>query len=738
MREGWLLDVYPDGDDLVLWIKTRKGKVLSHRVRYPPSFYVVASRERMDHLRDRLEEEGLATDTRYECKRRNIRDQEGSEVLRVEVESGMYRAVASSLHPLERRGYRFFNIDVPRAQGFLYTHDLFPMGLVDLGPGRGIESLDDRFSVDYELPPLSEVRVEVHPGNSTDSAVESITLEGQGCTDLDGGSEEERIVRAIRTLDEIDPDVVYISGRDLSHISKRAEVRGVSHELLFGRDKTRMLSGEKEGRSYFSYGTVYYKQPYRPFFGRLRVDPENSFMYGDSGMSGLIEVSRLTKIPLQKCSTTSPGTGISSMQLDQAYREGLLVPRRKEDPEEFKTGLHLLRYDRGGFVFEPGKGFHTEVGEIDFSSMYPSIMERYNISPETVLCECCRGDAPRVPGCGYHICTRRRGLVPKVIGPLLDRRRHYKEVVRKGGDRAPEFDRRQRAIKWLLVTCFGYLGYRNARFGRVEAHEAVTAFGRDKLFRAVDVAEESGYEVLHGIVDSLWLRREGATAEDYEVLCRAIEERSGLGISLEGIYRWVFFLPSKMDPQVPVLNRYFGVFEDGEVKARGIELRRSDTPQLVKRAQLEMLEVLSRARDVEEYLGMLGDCVSIIRDYSRRLREGEVDVEDLVITRRASKAPWEYSNLSHIAVSSLKLDKIGRTVKPGQLVGYIITDASSPDPWKRAEPVELYGERSTYDADKYIDEVIGAGTTLFEGLGYDRDFMSSLVVDGSRQTRLGR
>ncbi len=111
-------------------------------------------------------------------------------------------------------------------------------------------------------------------------------------------------------------------------------------------------------------------------------------------------------------------------------------------------------------------------------------------------------------------------------------------------------------------------------------------------------------------------------------------------------------------------------------------------------------------------------------------------LEDLTISRRVSKAPWEYSNLSHIAVSSLKLHKAGRTVRPGQFVGYVITTASSPNPWERVEPVEFYEEGSRYDRRKYIDEVIRAGTTLFEGLGYTEDFMRSMVMEGRRQSVL--
>jgi DNA polymerase-2 len=49
----------------------------------------------------------------------------------------------------------------------------------------------------------------------------------------------------------------------------------------------------------------------------------------------------------------------------------------------------------------------------------------------------------------------------------------------------------------LLVVCFGYLGYKNARFGKIESHEAVTAISRELMMQAKEVAKDMGFEVLH-------------------------------------------------------------------------------------------------------------------------------------------------------------------------------------------------------------------------------------------------
>lgn len=132
------------------------------------------------------------------------------------------------------------------------------------------------------------------------------------------------------------------------------------------------------------------------------------------------------------------------------------------------------------------------------------------------------------------------------------------------------------------MTCFGYLGYKNARFGRIEAHEAVTTWGREALLRAKEAAEEHGFTVLRMYVDGLWVKREGCRQpQDFQPLLEDIARRTRLPVALDGVYRWNTFLPSRVDARWPVPNRYFGVFQDGSIKVRGIDMRRRDTTPFI-------------------------------------------------------------------------------------------------------------------------------------------------------------
>src|SRR5882724_3226337 len=136
---------------------------------------------------------------------------------------------------------------------------------------------------------------------------------------------------------------------------------------------------------------------------------------------------------------------------------------------------------------------------------------------------------------------------------------------------------------------------------------------------------------MHAIVDSLYVWKEGATREDFEQLARDIEERTQLPLAIESVYRYVVFLPSKQYADVPVPNRFFAVAEDGDLKVRGLECRRHDTPPLLARMQHEVLAILAEAHDYESYMQKLETARDVFANYEERLASGDVEIKELVV-----------------------------------------------------------------------------------------------------------
>jgi DNA polymerase-2 len=265
----------------------------------------------------------------------------------------------------------------------------------------------------------------------------------------------------------------------------------------------------------------------------------------------------------------------------------------------------------------------------------------------------------------------------------------------------------------MLVTCFGYLGYKNARFGRIEAHEAVTALGREKLLLAKEIAERRGFEMVHAIVDSLWVRKTDMTERDRHGLLREISDAVGIPITLEGNYRWIAFVPSRMAPGVAVANRYFGLFDTGEMKTRGLEVRRSDTPPLVKKMQAEMLRALASAANSAEFAKQEAEVLAILKQYFTNLRSGNIAIEDLVISQKLSKNPADYKTNTAMAAASRALLAAGMNPQPGERVELIIVDSGAQDQAVKAIPYTAATESiAGYAADKYAELLVRAAETV--------------------------
>ena len=266
---------------------------------------------------------------------------------------------------------------------------------------------------------------------------------------------------------------------------------------------------------------------------------------------------------------------------------------------------------------------------------------------------------------------------------------------------------------------FGYLGFKNARFGKIDAHIATCAYAREAIHRASAIAESRGFQVIHSIVDSLWLRKANSSDIEYHDLCHEIETQLDLPISFEGIYKWIVFLNSRINPYMPVLNRYYGVLRDGTLKVRGIDLRRHDTAGIVRDFQQEVLNILSSASNSMEFSKLIPVALEVTRKYVRLIRTGKVPAEKLALERRLSKSPEEYTSLSHQAIAAQQLGREGRYIHAGQNIRYVVTGEEAAIKGNRAVHLELFEDEFSYDVEAYVKLIIMAFVSLFLPLGYN-------------------
>ena len=935
---GHLFDAYPVRGGMAVWLLAEDGTRLRLVHPWAPRFYYAGRPDALRQASALLRTLRAPVTTRL-ARRRDLLQGDVT-VTEVTVPDPLeFPRVAARLARLD--DLVFYNSDIGLPQMYMYEHRLFPLGrcAVEAGPDgmiREVAPLDSPWDQEYTVPPLTVLRLRLDgdPANPNHGhrAALHVAVDGEEST-LVGETPADLLASLSRWLHRYDPDILLTEWGDsflLPRLRRLAALSGLP--LPLNRD-LQVDTRTRRPRSYMTYGQIVFTAGGSYLHGRWHLDTTNSFTYEEAELPGLLELSRLGRMPVQHAARTSVGTVITSMQLDQAYQDEILIPWRKSRPEAFKSAGDLLLTDRGGLTYIPLIGAFEQVGELDFASMYPAIMARFNISQETVNCPCCRADpAARVPGIPHHLCQKRRGLIPRVLERVLTRRAYYKRRrAATAGSERHVYNMRQTALKWigvvcldgdtlvlhrpgarwriapireivdahlpaeatgikpvddlavigiddrlqpcirtvrrvikmpapetmirvrlkwnreLLMTpdhpcyvlkdgrlqitradeltvedwvplatswkdvsdgsvemidllaelkqsipleehtmaglklnqvkkrplrfttggpdpvsflehllcsslrfarivsakkipctekfvycfevegepaaffieggvlthnCFGYQGYKNARFGQIEAHECTTAMSREMLLRAKEVAETQGYRMLHALVDSVWLQKPGATREEYEALARTIAEATELPIAVEGVYRWIAFVPSRTHPLVGVPNRFFGVFEDGTSKVRGIELRRGDTPPLVAAMQSRMLSLLFQAGALAEARAQIPAAMDLLSDQLVRLRQHEVRPEELVIRTVLSQDPREYEKGVPQAVAAHQLVQAGVTLHPGEAIEYIITNAASRVPGERAVAYACLPGDWFYDEERYARMLRRAAETL--------------------------
>jgi DNA polymerase-2 len=765
---GWLLDLSTYSEGVILWVKTEEEReVIRIFHEFSPEFFAVPKDDvgndfkRMQYI---LAQNQNVRKVRICEKYVKLEDHEKSRVLGVTVEKpSVFKKTIKEVNEIGL--FTLYNTDLPITQMYFYVNDLFPMSFcqfkikVEKGNGKksnilrliSIDLRDDNEKLFYDLPPLRAVWLDVkiqYKGikpyyNDPISYAEVSIVENDedNVPRADGykkrriridKTNEAEILRTIsKVIERLNPDIILTHNGDeflFPYLVTRASENRVTKDLYLSRDNKPLakcifdLSGGSD--HYMSYGIIRRRSRTQVYLtGRFHLDTTTyaSLHFSEGNIPGVIEVARISRITLQRLSRITIGGALQSIQYYYAYKLDHLIPPFKKSPEDFNSGMDLIRSDRGGHIFEPIIGVFDQVVELDFSSMYPSLMATFNISSETVNCKCCKDDGTgiKVPGLDFHICTKRQGIISKSISLPLTKRLKYKEYVRKTGSVRYNFT--DIALKWVLVVSFGYLGFKNARFGKIEAHQTVCAFAREFLMRSAEIAEERGCKIIHGIVDSIWLKdTENRTPEEFEEVTKEIADditkSVGIPMSWDGRYNVICFLPSKAEPDIPALSHYWGIKSDGEVKVRGIEVRRRDTPKIVKAAQYAFIAVFQGATTTEEFMRRMAKAKKVLYHYIDKIETGKVSREELTIRQRVSRKPSQYKVNSYQAVAARQLERSGVVVTPGKNVRYIIlnADADPEFPEKKVILSNLFNEKKhLYDKKKYVELLKRAFENIF-------------------------
>ncbi|EHA8591429.1 DNA polymerase alpha catalytic subunit [Cocos nucifera] len=305
----------------------------------------------------------------------------------------------------------------------------------------------------------------------------------------------------------------------------------------------------------------------------------------------------------------------------------------------------------GGLVLEPKKGLYDKyILLLDFNSLYPSIIQEYNICFTTVE-RPPDGQVPSLPS------SKTTGVLPELLRNLVERRRMVKSWLKTAtGLKVQQLDIQQQALKLTANSMYGCLGFSNSRFYAKPLAELITLQGREILQSTVDLVQNNlNLEVIYGDTDSIMIYSgldDIAKAKPIagKVMQEVNKKYRYLEIDLDGLYKRMLLLKKKKYAAVKVL------FKDGTpyevIERKGLDMVRRDWSLLSKEiGDFCLSQILSggTCEDVVESIH------STLMKVQEEMRNGEIELEKYVITKSLTKPPEDYpdaKNQPHVQGTS--------------------------------------------------------------------------------------
>jgi len=664
--------------------------------------------------------------------------------------------------------------DIPFAYRYLIDKDLACMDGVKIKGkeiGGKIKSyeIDEIERVEIEVPELKILAFDCEmlssfgmPDAEKDPIIVIAVKWGDGEEDFEIISGEERRIlqRFVEIIKTVDPDVIVGYNQDAfdwPYLRKRAEKLKVP--LNIGRDGSQISF--KGGRPKIAgrinvdlydiamritevkikrleniaefLGTKidmedieardinkYWEMDKEKVFLHAKRDVIHTFMIAKELLPMHYEMAKLIRLPLDDVTRIGRGKQVDWLLLSEAKKVGEVAPNAAEVAETYE----------GAFVIEPERGLHENVAELDFASMYPSIMVAFNISPDTLSPN---GDyiAPEV---GYRFKKQPDGFFKRILISLIKRRQEIKKIMKNMNENDPNYkllDIKQQTLKILTNSFYGYMGWSGARWYCKACAEATTAWGRYFIKTSAKIAEQMGFKVLYGDTDSIFVSKPVGIEElkkEVDKLIERISKELPVQIELDELFKTIFFVEKK---------RYAGLTIEGKILVRGLEVRRGDWCELAKRAQKEVIEILLREKNPEKAMKLVSRIIE-------EIRKGNVKLEDIVIYKGLTKKPSKYEAIQAHVKAAKKAEEIGIFYPVGSKIGYIVVKGAG-NVGDRAYPLEMIesfdGEnikikrREGYELKKldkeyYIEhQIIPAVMRILERFGY-----SDAKMKGSQTT----
>ncbi|XP_041974717.1 DNA polymerase alpha catalytic subunit isoform X2 [Aricia agestis] len=373
-----------------------------------------------------------------------------------------------------------------------------------------------------------------------------------------------------------------------------------------------------------------------------------------------------------------------------------------DDPEEAGAAVSKTQAKKkaaysGGLVLDPKKGFYDKlILLMDFNSLYPSIIQEYNICFTTIKRKNGAFSDDDINNLVLPESKAEFGVLPTQIRKLVESRREVKKLM-KSPDLAPEqymqYNIRQMALKLTANSMYGCLGFTHSRFYAKPLAALVTMKGREILMDTKEIVQKLNYDVVYGDTDSLMIN---TNCLDYDYvfkigndLKREINKKyKQIELDIDGVFKYLLLLKKKKYAAVVVSKNKNGEFVYIQ-EHKGLDIVRRDWSQLAAEAGKFILSQILSEQSADERVESIQNHLNKLKD---DLVNNKIPLSLLTITKQLTKNPNEYADKHtqpHVQVALRLNSKNSRRFKKGDIVPYIICeDGTANTAMQRAYHIE--------------------------------------------------
>lgn len=458
-------------------------------------------------------------------------------------------------------------------------------------------------------------------------------------------------------------------------------------------------------------------------------DAEFTFKIVEQHWPLLVEFSRMVRFSLFDLCRSSASQAVEALLLIKSHETNTLAPNK---PSEGTVKQRLLSSFIGGYVKEPIAGLHENIAVLDFRSLHPSIMVAHNISPDTLKCDhaSCPNGKNVSPDKDWF-CEKKEGFLVSIVRELLNHRAQIKKEFKKVSAKDPQYHllfARQWALKILLNSFYGTLGFARFRWYSRESARAITAWSRHYIRQVIHESEKDGFLALYSDTDSNFLQiSPGKTQTDVKKFVEKVNSElpESMELEIEGFYkRGIFVTKKEGKTQRAAKKRYALMDYNNQLKIVGFEYVRRDWSSIAKETQKKVIEaVLAEGKPQK--------AVEIVKKTIQELLSGTVPKKELVVLTQVQRPLDKYETTGPHVEAARKARSRGKPIGVGSVIGFIITK-NGKSISDKAEPEEFVKE-GNYDAQYYIEhQVIPAVIKILQELGYTKQDL----IQGGKQSSL--